>query len=50
MIENFIKNDEQYTIQVIITDKNGITDPELNEKVTKMVEELINGLSQQQSK
>jgi hypothetical protein len=44
MIENFIKNDEKYTIQVIITDKNGITDPEVNAKATQIFEELIMNL------
>lgn len=44
MIENFIKNDERYTVQVIITDKNGITDPEVNKKATQIFEEFIMNL------
>jgi hypothetical protein len=50
MIENFIKHDEEYSIQVIITDKNGITDPEVNAKATEIFKELLNELAKQQIK
>lgn len=49
MINNFIKIGEEYSIQVIITDKNGVTDSDVNAKATDLFKQLINASVKQEA-